>query len=147
MVSSNTELDDACLRFGDILRQQLESNRRPRPDRYRYVWDDHLDSLAKQRSKLYRKWKRRGDMVFWQNYKEFDKLIKSTTRDKKKALLEEFSRPVQDETPSLMAKRGNKLIKLRANRAATATERGNSLDPAVYTRHVQQAQRSCGVPP
>ena len=34
MVSSNTELDDACLRFGDILRQPFESNRRPRPDRY-----------------------------------------------------------------------------------------------------------------
>ena len=42
-----------------------------------------------------------------------------------------------------MAKRVNKLIKLRANRAATATERGNSLDPTVYTRHVQQAQPTC----
>ena len=29
------------------------------------------------------------------------------TRDKKRALLEEFSRPIQDETPSLMAKRVN----------------------------------------
>ena len=27
MVSSNTELDDACLRFEDILRQPFESNR------------------------------------------------------------------------------------------------------------------------
>ena len=147
LVSSNTELDDACLRFGDILRP-FEVNRRPRPDRYRFLWDDHLDSLAKQRSKLYRKWKRIGDMVFWQKYKDLDKLIKRTTRDKKRALLEEFSRPIQDETPSLMAKRVNTLIKLRANRAATATERGNSLDPAVYTRHVQQAQLiCCGVSP
>ena len=61
MASSNTELDDACLRFGDILRQPFEYNHRPRLDRYRYFWDDHLDSLAKQRSKLYRKWKRRGE--------------------------------------------------------------------------------------
>ena len=42
-----------------------------------------------------------------------------------------------------MEKRFNTLIKLRANRAATATERGNSLEPAVYTRHVQQAQPTC----
>ena len=119
MVSSNTELDDTCLRFGDILRQPFESNHRPGPDRYRYFWDDHLDSLAKQRSKLYRKWKRRGDMFFWKKYKELDKLIKRTTRDKKRALLEQVSRPIQDETPSLMAKRVNTLINLRANRAAT----------------------------
>ena len=47
-----------------------------------------------------------------------------------------------------MAKRVNTLIKLRANRAATATERGNSLDPALYTKHVQQAQpNTCGVCP
>ena len=47
-----------------------------------------------------------------------------------------------------MAKRVNTLVKLRANRAATATERGSSLDPAVYTRHVQQAQPyCCGVSP
>ena len=86
-------------------------------------------------------------MVFWQNYKDLDKLIKRT-RDKKRALLEEFSRPVQDKMPSLMTKRVNKLIKVRANRAPTATERGNSLDPAVYTRHVQQAQPTCcGVSP
>ena len=87
-------------------------------------------------------------MEFWQKYKDLDKLIKRTTRDKKRALLEEFSRPVQSETPSLLAKRVNTLIKLRANRAATVTERGNSLDPAVYTKHVQQAQPSCcGVSP
>ena len=79
---------------------------------------------------------------------DLDKLIKRTTRDKKRALLEEFSRPIQDEAPSLMAKRVNTLIKLRANRAATATERGNSLDPALYTKHVQQAQpNTCGVCP
>ena len=47
VVSSNTELDDASLRFEDILRQPFESNRRPRPDRYRYFLDVHLDSLAK----------------------------------------------------------------------------------------------------
>ena len=47
MVSLNTELDDACSRFGDILRQPFESNHRPRPDRYRYFWDHHLDSVAK----------------------------------------------------------------------------------------------------
>ena len=82
-------------------------------------------------------------MVFWQNYKDLDKLIKRTTRDKKRALLEELSRPVQDETLSLMAKRVNTLVKLRANRAATATERGNSLDPSVYTRHAQQTQVTC----
>ena len=52
MVSSNTDLDDACLQFEDFLRQQFESNPRPRPDRYRFFWDDHLDSLAKQTSKL-----------------------------------------------------------------------------------------------
>ena len=86
--------------------------------------------------------------MFWQKYKDLDKLIKRTTRDKKRAVLEEFSRPVQGETPSLMAKRVNTLIKLRANRAATATELGNSLDPAVYTKHFQQAQpSSCGVTP
>ena len=141
-VSPNLELDDACLRFGDILRQPFESNRRPRPDRYRFFWDSHLDSLAKLRSKFYQKWKR-GGMEFWQKYKELVKLIKRTTRDKKKALLEEFSRPIQDEAPSLMAKTVNTLIKLRANRAATATERGNSLDPAAYTKHVQQAQPNC----
>ena len=82
-------------------------------------------------------------MVFRQKYKELDKLIKRTTRDKKRVLLEEFSRPIQDETLSLMAKRVNTLIELRANRAATATEQGNSLDPAVYTKHVQQAQPTC----
>ena len=148
MVSSNTEVDDACLRFEDILRQPFESNQRPRTDRYRYFWDDHLDSPAKQRLKFYRKWKRRGDMLFWQKDKELDKLIKRTTRDKKRALLEQFSPPIQDETPSLIAKTVNTLIKLRANRAATATERGDSLDPAVYTRHVQQAQSTCcGVSP
>ena len=76
-------------------------------------------------------------------YKDLDKLIKRTTRDKKRALLEEFSRPIQDETPSLMAKRVNTLIKMRANRAATATERGNALYAAVYTKHVQQAQPTC----
>ena len=86
-------------------------------------------------------------MEFWQ-YKDLDELIKRTTRDKKRALLEEFSRPVQDETPSLMAKRVNTLIKLRADRAATATERGSSLDPSVYTKHVQESQpTSCGVFP
>ena len=53
MFSSNTELEDACLRFEDILRQPFESNCRPRPERYRYFLEDHLDSLAKQRSKLY----------------------------------------------------------------------------------------------
>ena len=94
MVSPKSELDDACLRFVDILRQPFEFHRRPRPDRNRFFWDDHLDSLAKQRSKLYRKWKRRGDMVFWQKYKDLNKLIKRTTRDKKRALLEEFSRPI-----------------------------------------------------
>ena len=47
-----------------------------------------------------------------------------------------------------MAKRVNTLIKLRANRAATATERGNSLDRAVYTKHAQESQpTSCGVSP
>ena len=47
-----------------------------------------------------------------------------------------------------MAKRVNTLIKLRTNRAATATERGNSLDPSVYTKHVQESQpTSCGVSP
>ena len=113
----------------------------------RIIWAN-VSPLAKQRSKIYRKWKRRGDMVFWQKYKDLDKLIKRTTRDKKRALLEEFSRPVLDESPSLIAKRVNKFIKLRANRAATATERGNSLDRAVYTRHVQQLQpTSCGVSP
>ena len=87
-------------------------------------------------------------MEFWQNYKDLAKLIKRTTRDKKRALLEEFSRPVQNETPSLMAKRVNTLIKLQANRAATAKERGNSLDPSVYTKHVQESQpTSCGVSP
>ena len=55
MVSSNTELDEACLRFWDILRQPFESNRRPRPDQYRFFWDSHLDSLAKLRSKFYHK--------------------------------------------------------------------------------------------
>ena len=142
-VSSNRELDGACLRFADILRKPFESNRRPRPDRHRFFRDSHLDSLAKLRSKFYQKWKRRGNMEFWQKYKDLDKLIKRTTRDKKRTLLEEFSRPIHDETPSLMAKRVNTLIKLRANRAATATEQGNSLDPAVYTRHVQQAQLTC----
>ena len=87
-------------------------------------------------------------MEDWKKYKDLDKLIKRTTRDKKRALLEEFSCPIQDEAPSLMAKRVNTLIKLRANRAATATERGKSLDPALYTKHVQQAQpNSCGVCP
>ena len=87
-------------------------------------------------------------MGFWQKYKALVKLIKRTTRDKKRALLEEFSRPIQDEASSLMAKRVNTLIKLRANRAATATERGNSLDPALYTKHIQQAQpNTCGVWP
>ena len=148
MVSSNSELDDACIRFGDILKHPFESNRRPRPDRYRFFWDNHLDSLAKLRSKFYRKWKQRGSMEFWQKYKDLDKLIKRTTRDKKRALLEEFSRPISDEPPSIMAKRVNTLIKLRANRAATATERGNSLDPAAYTKYVQRAQPSgCGVSP
>ena len=82
-------------------------------------------------------------MELWQKYKDSDKLIKRTTRDKKRALLEEFRRPIQDEMPSLMAKRVNTLIKPRASRAGTATERGNSLDPAVYTKHVQQAQPTC----
>ena len=82
-------------------------------------------------------------MGFWQKYKALVKLIKRTTRDRKRALLEEFRCPVQDETPSLMARRVNTLIKLRANRAATATERGDSLDPAVYTKHVQQAHPTC----
>ena len=109
-VSSNRKLEDACLRFGDILRQPFESNRGPRPDRYRFFWDNHLDTLEKQRSKIYRKWKRRGHIEFWQKYKDLDKLIKRTTRDKKRALLEEFSRPIQDETPSLMAKRVNTVI-------------------------------------
>ena len=53
------------------------------------------------------------------------------------------SQTLKDETPSLMAKRLNTLIKLRANRAATATERGNSLDLSVYTSHVQQTQPIC----
>ena len=71
-----------------------------------------------------------------------------TTPDKKSVLLEQFSRQAQDETPSLMAKRFNTLIKRRANRAATTTERGNSLGPAVYSSHVQQAQPTCcGVSP
>ena len=48
--------------FGDILRKPFESNRRPRPDRYCFFWDSHLDSLAKLRSKFYQKWKRRGNM-------------------------------------------------------------------------------------
>ena len=148
MVSSHSKLDEVYVRFGDILKQPFESNRRIRPDRYRFFWDNHLDSLAKLRSNLYRKWKRRGDMEDWEKYKDLDKLIKRTTRDKKRALLEEFNRPIQDEAPSPMAKRVNTLIKLRANRAATATERGNSLDPAFYTKHVQQAQpNTCGVCP
>ena len=47
-----------------------------------------------------------------------------------------------------MQKRFNTLIKLRANRAATATELDKPLDPTVYTRHVQQAQPTCcGVSP
>ena len=47
-----------------------------------------------------------------------------------------------------MAKRVNTLIKLRANRTATATERGNSLDPSLYTKHVQESQpTSCGISP
>ena len=81
-------------------------------------------------------------MELWQKYKNLDELIKRKTRDKKRALLEEFSRPVQDETTSLIAERVNTLIKLRANRAgaATATERGNSPDPFAYTKHVQQSQ-------
>ena len=54
-------------------------------------------------------------MEFWQKYKDLEKLIKRTTRDKKRALLEGFSRLVQEED----------------------TERGKSLDPAVYNRHVQ----------
>ena len=78
-VSSNRELDEACLRFGDILRKPFESNRSTRPDRYRFFWDSHLDSLAKLRSKFYQKWKRRGNMEFWQKYKDLDKLIKRTT--------------------------------------------------------------------
>ena len=121
MVSSNTELNDPCLRFGVIQRQPFESNRSPRPNRYRFFWDSHLDSLDKLRSKFYQKWKRRGNMEFWQKYKDLDKLIERTTRDKKRALLEEFSGLVQDETPYLMAKRVNTFINLRANRAATAT--------------------------
>ena len=64
-VSSNRELDEAFLRFGDILRKPFESNRSTRPDRYRFFWDSHLDSLAKLRSKFYQKWKRRGNMEFW----------------------------------------------------------------------------------
>ena len=111
-VSSNRELDEACLRFGDILRKIFESKGRPRPDRYRFFWHIHLDSLAKLRSKFYQKWKRRGNMEFWQKYKDLDKLIKRTNPDKKRALLEEFSRPVQDETPSLMSKRVNTIIKV-----------------------------------
>ena len=74
-------------------------------------------------------------MEFWQKYKDLDKSIKRTTRDKKRAFLEEFSRPVQDQTPYLMVKRVNTLIKLRDNRGTTATERGNSHDPSVYTKH------------
>ena len=53
-------------------------------------------------------------MVFWQKYKDLEKLIKRTPRDKKRALLEDFSRPIQDETPFSKAKRVNTLIKLRA---------------------------------
>ena len=40
-------------------------------------------------------------MLFWQKYKELDNLIKRKTRDKKRALLEQLSRPIQDETPFL----------------------------------------------
>ena len=111
MVSSHSELDEVCLRFGDILKQPFESNRRLRPDRYRFFWDNHLDSLAKLRSNFYRKWKRIGDMEDWEKHKDLDKLIKRTTRDKKRALLEEFSRPIPEEAPSLMAKRVNTLTK------------------------------------
>ena len=96
MVSSHSELDEVCFRFGDIVKQPFESNRRLRPDRYRFFWDNHLDSSAKLRSKFYRKWKRRGDMGDWEKNKDLEKLIKRTTRDKKRALLEEFSRPIQD---------------------------------------------------
>ena len=39
-----------------------------------------------------------------------------------------------------MAKRIHTLIKLRAYRAATATELNNSLNPAVYTKHIHKAQ-------
>ena len=56
-VSSNRELDEALLRFADILRKPFKSNRSSRPDRYRFFWDSHLDSLAKLRSKFYQKWK------------------------------------------------------------------------------------------
>ena len=47
-----------------------------------------------------------------------------------------------------MTKRVNTLIRLRANLAATSTERGSSLDPVVYNKHVQEEQPiGCGVFP
>ena len=49
------------------------------------------------------------------------KLIKRTTRNKTRALFEEFSIPLQEEKPSLMAKRANtcKRVKLEAMAVGT----------------------------
>lgn len=83
--------------MGKVTRTLLapwEEARTSKPSRYRRVWNRELDTLAKDRSRLYRCAKRSGKTEDWERHEELHKKIKRKVRAermKQRALVEKMA--------------------------------------------------------
>lgn len=142
IANSKEEVNEIFEEFVKLITEPWIAVQKPRPGRYKPFWNARLDTLAKKRTRLYKRARRTNEASHWDEYSTLDKEIKRITRKEKQKRFQRFAQDASEASANTQQTLINRITSAKRRITSRQTIVGHNLDRSEFTEHLANTTRA-----